>query len=80
MYTIVVPRRAYRVRPLDPSLLKSLNSYALATDMILSKEKVGTETLNGQVCDKYRFSSATGKTESSGASDAATSGFIWISQ
>ena len=80
VYTIIVSHKVYRVRPLDPTLLKSLNSYALATDMILSQEKAGTETVNWQFCDKYRFSSAKGKTDSSGTSDGATSGFIWISQ
>jgi hypothetical protein len=79
MYTVIVSHKVYRVRPLDPSLLKSLNAYELATDMILSHEKAGTETVKGQVCDKYRFSTPTGKTQGTGAPDSA-SGFIWISQ
>src|SRR5215469_18762895 len=58
MYTVVVSRKVYRVSPLESSLLKSLDAYDLAKDMILSHEKAGTETVKGQVCDKYRFSSA----------------------
>jgi hypothetical protein len=79
MYTVVVSRKVYRVSPLESSLLKSLDAYDLAKDMILSHEKAGTETVKGQVCDKYRFSTPTGKTQGAGALDS-TSGFIWISQ
>ena len=79
MYTVIVARKVYRVGPFDPSLLKPLDAYQLPTDMILSHKKAGTETVGGQVCDKYRFSTA-GKKGTSGASVAATSGSIWISQ
>ena len=80
MYTIIVSRKAYRVGPLDPNLLVSLGAYELTKDMILSHEKAVTETAKGQVCDKYRFSSATGKNKSSSKPDNASSGYIWISQ
>ena len=80
MYTIIVSRKAYRVRPLDPSLLKSLDAYELAKGMLLSPDKVGTETVKGQVCDKYRFSSAPAKTQGSQEAESTSTGFIWISQ
>lgn len=78
MYTISVSRKTYRVRPFDPSLVKSLDAYESAKDML--HEKVATETIKGQVCDKYRFSSNTGKTQSSADPDNATAGYIWISK
>jgi Domain of unknown function (DUF4412) len=78
MYTVIVSRKAYRVRPFDPSLLKSLDAYELTKDML--HEKVATETIKGQVCDKYRFSSGTGKTQSPAEPDSAMAGFIWISK
>jgi hypothetical protein len=80
MYTILVSRKAYRVRPLDPSLLKSLDAYELAKGMLISPDQVATETVQGQVCDKYRFSSAPEKTKGSQETESATTGFIWISQ
>lgn len=80
MYTVIVSRKAYRIGPLDPSLLASLDAYEFPRGMIVSHEKVATETIKGQVCDKYRFSSARGEKKSSGGSDSATSGYIWISQ
>jgi hypothetical protein len=80
MYNIIVSRKTYRVRPLDPSLLKSLGAYELAKGMLISPHKVGTETVKGQVCDKYRFSSAPGKTHGSQETESITAGFIWISQ
>jgi hypothetical protein len=80
MYTIIVSRKAYRVAPLDPSLLESLGTYEAAKDMMLSHEKVGTETVKGEVCDKYHFWSPTDKNKSAHRSEGPTSGYIWISQ
>jgi hypothetical protein len=80
MYTVIVNRKAYRVRPLDPSLLKSLDTYEFAKDMLFSSGKVGAETIKGQVCDKYRFWAATENTASGGETKSTGSGFIWISQ
>jgi hypothetical protein len=79
MYTIIASRRVYRIGPIDPSLLASLDAYEFSKGMIVSHEKVGTEPVKGQVCDKYRFSSGTDK-KSSAEPDSATSGYIWISQ
>ena len=79
MYTVIVSRKAYRIGPLDPTLLASLDAYEFSKGMIVSHEKVGTDTVKRQVCDKYRFSSAKEDKNSAG-SDDATSGYIWISQ
>jgi hypothetical protein len=80
MYTVIVSRKVYRIGPLDSSLLPSLDAYEFPRGMIVSHEKVATETVKGQVCDKYRFSSARAEKKSSAGSDSATSGYIWISQ
>lgn len=78
MYTIIASRKAYRVRPLNPSLLKSLDAFELAKEMLISPYKVGTETVKGQVCDKYRFSSTPA--HGSQEAESTSTGFIWISQ
>jgi hypothetical protein len=80
MYTVIVSRNAYRIGALDPTLLTSLDAYDFSKGMIVSHEKAATETIKGQVCDKYRFSSAPGKNNSSAETDSASSGYIWISQ
>ena len=48
--------------------------------MLLSRDKVGTETINGQVYDKYRLPAAAEKTGSSESNKSAGPGFIWISE
>ena len=80
MYTVIVSRKTYRVGALDPGLLKSLDAYELAKDMLHSHEKIGTETIKRQLCDKYRFSSTAGKTQHAAEPGSATAGYIWISQ
>ena len=80
MYTVIVSRKVYRIGPLDPSLLASLDAYEFPRGMIVAHEKVATETVKGQVCDKYRFSSARGEKKIGAGSETATSGYIWISQ
>ena len=66
MYTVVASRRVYRIGPLDPSLLASLDAYEFSKGMIVSHEKVGTETVKGEVCDNYRFSGVNDSVENSG--------------
>jgi len=80
MYTVIVSRKAYRIDPLDPTLLASLDTYEFPRGMIVSGDKVATETIKGQLCDKYRFSSARGEKKGTSGSATATSGYIWISQ
>jgi hypothetical protein len=45
MYTVIVSRKAYRIGPLDPTLLASLDAYEFSKGMIVSHEKVGTDTV-----------------------------------
>jgi hypothetical protein len=74
MYTVVVARKLYRVSSFDPKLIEPFDVTQLAKEIGVTREKVGTETINGEACDKYHYSSDTGKEKGS------TSGFVWISQ
>jgi hypothetical protein len=83
MYTILVARGLYRVSAFDPKSLKSFDVSELAKEIGVNGERVGTETINGEVCDKYHYSSDAGKEQGStksGESHLPTSGFIWVSQ
>jgi hypothetical protein len=80
MYTVMVSRKAYRVGPLDQDLLKSLTHYELPKEMLQSKQKIGTETVKGQLCDEYQFSTATGKTDTGAGTNKDVLGHIWISK
>jgi hypothetical protein len=83
MYTILVARRLYRVSAFDPKSIKSFDASELAKAIGVTGERVGTETINEEVCDKYHYSSDAGKEQGStksGASHLPTSGFIWVSQ
>ena len=83
MYTILVARKLYRINSIDSNLVKSLDPTELANEMGVIREKVGTETIDGELCDKYHYSSGTGKEESSADKNslrASSSGFVWISQ
>jgi hypothetical protein len=74
MYTVLVARKLYRVSSFDPKLIEPFDVTQLAKEIGVTREKVGTETINGEACDKYHYSSDTGKEKGS------TSGFVWISQ
>jgi hypothetical protein len=74
MYTVLVARKLYRVSSFDPKLIEPFDVTQLAQEIGVTREKVGTETINGEACDKYHYSSDTGKEKGS------TSGFVWISQ
>ncbi len=83
MYTVLVARRLYRVSSFDPKSIKSFDVSELAKEIGVTRERVGTETINGEVCDKYHYSSDAGKEQGSTKSaeaHLATSGFIWVSQ
>jgi hypothetical protein len=83
MYTVLVARRLYRVTAFDPKSIKSFDVFELAKEIGVTGERVGTETINGEVCDKYHFSSAAGKEQGStknAENHLVTSGFIWVSQ
>ena len=74
MYTVLVARKLYRVSSFDPKLIEPFDVTELAQEIGVTREKVGTESINGEACDKYHYSSDTGKEKGS------TSGFVWISQ
>jgi hypothetical protein len=83
MYTVLVARKLYRVSSFDPKLIEPFDVTELAKEIGVTREKVGTETINGEACDKYHYSSDTGKEKGStksGESQGSTSGFVWISQ
>jgi hypothetical protein len=79
----LVARKLYRVSSFDPKLIEPFDVSELAKQIGVTREKVGTETINGEACDKYHYSSDTGKEKGStksGESQGSTSGFVWISQ
>lgn len=83
MYTVLVARKLYRVSSFDPKLIAPFDVSQLAKEIGVTREKVATETINDEVCDKYHYSSDTGKEKGStksGESQGSTSGFVWISQ
>jgi Domain of unknown function (DUF4412) len=83
MYTVLVARKLYRINSIDPNTVKSLDPAELAKEMGVTSEKIGMETIDGEPCDKYHYSSGTGKDgRSADKSDLRrpTSGFVWISQ
>jgi hypothetical protein len=83
MYTVIVARKLYRVSSFDPKLIEPFDVTELAEQIGVTREKIGTETINGEACDKYHYSSDTSKEKGStksGESQASTSGFVWISQ
>jgi hypothetical protein len=79
MYTVLTARKAYRESPADSNLVKSLDISQLAKEIGIAHEKVGNEYIDGEPCDKYRFSVNAGASEGAGALQA-NSGFVWISQ
>ena len=83
MYTVIVARKVYRVSYFDPKSIEPFDATELAKQIGVTREKVGTETIAGEVCDKYHYSSGAGKEKGSTKSDqsqGSTSGFVWISQ
>ena len=74
MYTVLVARKVYRVSSFDPKSIEPFDVTELAKEIGVTREKVGTETINGEVCDKYHYSSDAGKEKGS------ASGSVWISQ
>jgi hypothetical protein len=65
MYTVAWSRKTYRVSPLDPKLIKSFDLTQSVKELGTKYEKVGTEMLNGEVCNKYAISSGSGTVQGS---------------
>jgi hypothetical protein len=75
-YTLKVSSKTYVEGPLDSRVLKSGADFGKSIGVL---EKVGTEEVNGEVCDKYSFGSDTSKTVP-GPMNRGPSRFIWVGQ
>ena len=81
-YILTPDSKTYVEAPLDPRMLESPNDWAKRMGLV--HEKVGTEEINGESCDKYQYSSdpkktANGQNKQVPAARAMT-GFIWVGQ
>ena len=76
MYTMFTERKSYRVNELDPDTAKILDISGLASALGISNGKIGSETIEGEPCDKYPYSPNAGKA----GAQSVSSGFVWISQ
>jgi len=81
-YVLTPATKTYVEAPLDPKMLESPNDWAKRMGLV--HEKVGTEEINGETCDKYQYSSdpnktANGQNQRMPAVRAMT-GFIWVGQ
>jgi hypothetical protein len=87
-YTLIVSSKTYMEAPLDSRILKS--GADLGKNLGI-QEKVGTEEVNGELCDKYSLGSSkmpqisTGKMQmpqssQPGLMNRGPSGFIWVGQ
>jgi hypothetical protein len=68
---------------LDPRMLESPNDWAKRMGLV--HEKVGTEDVNGETCDKYSYASdakkmAAGQDKPTMPATRAITGFIWVGQ
>gem|GEM_PF-1880592 len=81
-YILTPGTKTYLEGPLDPRMLESPADWAKRMNII--HEKVGTEDVNGETCDKYSYGSGspTPGTQNKPAMPAARpmNGFIWIGQ
>ncbi len=80
MYTVLVARGLYRVSAFDPKSIKSFDVSELAKEIGVTGERFGTETINGEVCDKYRYSGFIWVNQSTHLpvkSETATATTVW---
>jgi hypothetical protein len=74
--------KTYAELPLDAKMLESTAEWSKRLGIV--HEKVGTEDLNGETCDKYRFSvdqkSQDAQKQQMPRPQVGVSGFIWVSQ
>jgi hypothetical protein len=76
-YVLTPGNKTYMEAPLDPRMLEAPNDWAKRLGLI--HEKVGTEEINGETCDKYQYSSDPKKTANMPNARPMT-GFIWVGQ
>ena len=83
-YILNPSSKSYMEGPLDPRMLESPSDWAKRMGIV--HEKVGTEDVNGETCDKYRYTSdpkkmANGQTKPTiPAMRGPVTGFIWVGQ
>jgi hypothetical protein len=83
-YVLTVTSKTYVETPLDPRMVESPSDWAKRLGIV--HEKVGTEDVNGEPCDKYRYTMDLGKAQNPANSKVMprvprpVSGFIWVSQ
>ena len=80
-YVLTPGNKTYMEAPLDQRMLESPNDWAKRMGLV--HEKVGTEEINGESCDKYRYSSdpkkmANGQNNPAMPAARAITGFIWV--
>jgi hypothetical protein len=82
-YMLTPGSKTYVEGPLDPKMLESSAEWAKRFGIV--HEKVGTEEINGELCDKYHFSSDPKKMVDAQNKPAMPprrniTGFIWVGQ
>jgi hypothetical protein len=82
-YVLTPNNKTYTEAPLDQRVLESPNDWAKRMGLV--HEKVGTEDINGETCDKYSYASdpkkmAAGQNQPMTPATRAITGFIWVGQ
>lgn len=82
-YMLNAGTKTYAELPLDPKMLESTADWSKRLGIV--HEKVGTEDLNGETCDKYHFSVEQKSQDPQNRpllprAQGGISGFIWVSQ
>jgi uncharacterized protein DUF4412 len=82
-YVLTPSSKTYVEAALDPRMLESPNDWAKRMGLV--HEKVGTEDVNGETCDKYSYTSdakkmAAGQNKPTMPATRTISGFIWVGQ
>lgn len=82
-YILNLGTKTYMELPLDARMLESTADWSKRLGIV--HEKVGTEDLNGETCDKYHFSMEQKSQDPKNRPlmprpQAGVSGFIWVSQ
>ena len=82
-YILAPANKTYMEAPMDPRLLESPADWAKRMGIV--HEKVGTDDVNGETCDKYSYNSdptktANGQNKPMVPGRNMMTGFIWISQ
>jgi hypothetical protein len=82
-YVLTPSSKTYMEAALDPRMLESPNDWAKRMGLV--HEKVGTEDVNGETCDKYSYASdpkktAAGQNKPMMPATRTITGFIWVGQ